>query len=404
MNSTALAKQNKEIDWVNAAFLTVTPLVGVGGTLWYAAAFGVTWLELANFVFMYFLTGMGITGGYHRYFSHRTYECGKPLQWFYALFGAAAVQNSILNWSSDHRYHHRFVDTDEDPYNILKGAFYAHMGWIFFKDTRDPKTKFDNVPDLMKNPIVMFQHRYYLPLLVAMCFVLPALIGATQGRALGGLLWGGFLRVAVVHHLTWFINSLAHLWGARPYSLEDTARDNGWLGPFTFGEGYHNFHHRFQADYRNGLRWWQFDITKWWINALYYAGFVTKLRRVPDTVILKARLEVEMKAVAKRLAAAQAPERMWSKVFSRMESGRKRLELAYANFQIAKLEYKRQKDAWSAEMRRQWAEKVAGYEQDFEEARRRWGSMVKAMHRIPQPAPSLLSFTVVLDILKYRLF
>ncbi|MBI4422542.1 MAG: fatty acid desaturase [Elusimicrobia bacterium] len=400
-----MTKGNKEIDPVNAAFLILTPLIGVGGTLWYAWNFGVTGLEVAIFVAMYLFTGMSITGGYHRFYSHRTYECGKPLQLFYLAFGAAAVQNSVLNWASDHRYHHRFVDTDEDPYNILKGAFYAHMGWIFYKDTRDPRARFQNSPDLLRDRWVMFQHRRYLPLLVLFGFALPAAVGALEGRALGGLLWGGFLRVVVVHHMTWFINSLAHLWGSRPYSLQDTARDNWWLGPFTFGEGYHNFHHKFQADYRNGLRWWQFDMTKWWLNTLYALGLVTKLRRVPEAAILKARLQVEMQGVARRLAAANASERMWAKVQARLDIGRRRLEAAMVSYHGAKLEYRRQKDQWSADMRRQWAEKLACYEADFEDARRRWRSTLKAMHRIPQPAAQgLLSFTVILDVLKYRLF
>lgn len=405
MEQSSLAKQNQQIDWVNAAFLTLTPLIGIGGTLWYARNYGVTWVDLTIFVVMYLATGMSVTGGYHRYYSHRTYDCGLPVRLFYLAFGSAAVQNSVLSWSSDHRYHHRYVDTDNDPYNILEGAFYAHMGWIFYKDTRDRVERFNNVPDLLKDRCVMFQHRHYLPLLVLFGFIVPTLLGALAGRPLGGLLWGGFLRIVVVHHMTWFINSLAHMWGSRPYSLEDTARDNWWLGPFTFGEGYHNFHHKFQADYRNGLRWWQFDLTKWWINALYFLGLVTKMRRIPEPVILKARLEVEMQAVARRLAAANASERMWARVQYRLEQGRLRLEAAMASYQTARLEYKRQKDAWSAEMRRQWAEKLDAYEADLEEARARWRAMVKAMHRIPQPsAQGLLSFTVIVDILKYRLF
>lgn len=405
MQQSSLAKSNKHIDPVNAAFLTLTPLIGILGTLWYSHHYGVTWVDLAIFVVMYLATGMGITGGYHRYYSHLTYDCTKPVQLFYLAFGAAAAQNSVLNWASDHRYHHRYVDTDEDPYNILKGAFYAHMGWIFYKDDRDQAGRFENVPDLLKDRWVMFQHRHYLPLLVLFGFILPTLAGALAGRPLGGLLWGGFLRTVVVHHMTWFINSLAHLWGARPYSLKDTARDNWWLGPFTFGEGYHNFHHKFQADYRNGLRWWQFDMTKWWINTLYVFGLVTKMRRIPEPVILKAKLAVEMEAVARRLAAANASERMWAKVQYRLDLGRQRLESAMVSYQAAKLEYRRQKDAWSAEMRRQWAEKLEAHQADFEEARARWRAMVKAMHRIPQPsAHGLLSFTVILDVLKYRLF
>ncbi|UPT72716.1 MAG: fatty acid desaturase [Elusimicrobiota bacterium] len=192
--------------------------------------YGFTWLELANFLVMFVLTSVSITGGYHRLFSHKSYEASTPLKLFYLVFGAAAVENSLLKWASDHRYHHSYVDQPEDPYNILKGGLYAHMGWIFLKDTRDER-RFGNVPDLMKDKLVMWQHRYYLPLVILFTFALPTWIGLIQGRPVGGLLWGGFLRVVMVHHTTFFINSLAHLYGTKPYSLKDTARDSWWLAP-----------------------------------------------------------------------------------------------------------------------------------------------------------------------------
>ncbi len=400
-----IARPNEHPDWVNIAFLLLTPIIAFGGTAWYVYYHGVTKLELANFTVMYFLTGLSITAGYHRYFSHRTYECSKPLQLLYLIFGAAAVQNSVLNWCSDHRYHHRYVDTNEDPYNILRGGLYAHIGWILYKDTRAVNIKYKNIPDLLKNPLVVWQDKWYLFIVVVASFALPAYIGLIEGRPVGGLLWGGFLRVVVVHHMTFFINSLAHMWGTKPYSEKDTARDNWWLGPFTFGEGYHNFHHKFQADYRNGVRWYQFDLAKWWLFVMKLLGQARHFSRTPEPLILKAKLEVQMRHVEARLAAAGAPERMWQLVQGRMEMGRVRFEQALVQYHEAKLEYTRQKDEWTKEVRRQWAEKLEFYQDDLDDARKRWAEMIRAMNRIPHPsAQGLLSLTFVLDLLKTRVW
>lgn len=405
MKSSSLVRStsNSAYDWVNIVFLFVTPIIAVLGTAAWVWHNGVTWLEIANFFFFWLLTGIGITAGYHRHFSHRAYDCNKPLQLFYLLFGAAAVQNSALNWCSDHRYHHRFVDTEEDPYNILRGGLYAHILWIFYNDERDVHNRFKNIPDLLKNPLVVWQDRWYLALVVLVSFVLPTLVGFfDDGRYLGHLLWAGFLRIVIVHHMTFFINSLAHLVGSRPYSLVDTARDNWMLSPFTFGEGYHNFHHKFQADYRNGIKWYHFDMGKWWINAFHAIGWATRLSRTPEPLILKAKLEVDMQNVEKLLQQAQAPERMWQGVQYRLENGRKRFEQAYAQYQLAKVEYKARSDQWSADMRRQWEEKLSAYRAELDDARRRWQDLIKAMHRVPAPtARGLASFAFVVDILKH---
>src|SRR5579883_1239579 len=240
--------QQKPYNYVNIAFLVITPLIALIGTSWCVHAYGVRACDLFIFFLMYYLTGLGITAGYHRYYSHRTYECSKPLQLLYLLFGGASSENSVLNWASDHRDHHRFVDREEDPYNIYKGALYAHMGWIFYKDTRDPAVRFKNCPDLLKDPLVMWQDRWYVAIVAVAGFAFPTLLGALFGRPWSGLFWGGFLRVVIVQHMTFLINSAAHMWGTRPYTEDNTARDSWWLGMFTFGEGYHNFHHKFQAD------------------------------------------------------------------------------------------------------------------------------------------------------------
>ncbi len=193
MNATAtqnVGARKRPLDWVNIAFLFLTPIIAFGGTIWYAYYHGITRLELANFFVMYLLTGISITGGYHRYYTHKSYDCSKALELFYLIFGAAAVENSVLNWASDHRYHHRFVDTDEDPYHILRGGLYAHVGWMFHKDARSIHQRYKNIPDLLKNPLVVWQDRWYLFLVVIASFALPAYVGLIEGRPVGGLLWG----------------------------------------------------------------------------------------------------------------------------------------------------------------------------------------------------------------------
>lgn len=393
------------MDWVNSAFLVGTPLVAVVGAIWYTAAAGFSWWDMSIWFVMHCLTSVSVTGGYHRLYSHRAYDASKAVQLFYLIFGASAVENSLLNWASDHRYHHRYVDKNEDPYNILKGGLYAHMGWIFYKDTRDQKRRFENVPDLLKDPLVMWQHRYYLPLVIAVTFLLPTLLGLLAGRPLGGLIWGGFVRVVIVHHTTFFINSLAHLYGSRPYSLTDTARDSWWLAPLTFGEGYHNFHHKFQADYRNGIKWWQFDATKWFIAALAWCGQTWRLKRTPEPLILKARLAVEKELIAQRLAEARASDKMWQRITARLEAGSRRVQEAHAAYLVARAEYRHRAEEWTADTRRRWEGKLAAHQADYEAAMIRWREMMRAMNRLPQPSASgLLSVATVLEVLKHRVF
>jgi stearoyl-CoA desaturase (Delta-9 desaturase) len=202
------------------------------------------------------------------------------------LFGAASVQNSVLHWANNHRIHHSKVDKDEDPYNIKRGFFWAHIGWVLY---RDHEHEFRRVKDLRADPLVRWQHRYYVPLAIAAGALLPTLLGALWGDAIGGLLIAGFLRLVVQYHITFATNSLAHTLGARPYDRSTSARDHFLTAVLTLGEGYHNFHHRFQNDYRNGVRRRDFDPTKWLIWSLSRVGAVRNLRRVPKEKIIRAR-------------------------------------------------------------------------------------------------------------------
>jgi stearoyl-CoA desaturase (Delta-9 desaturase) len=224
------------------------------------------------------------------------------------LFGAAAFEDSALDWASDHREHHKHVDhEDDDPYAISKGFFWAHMGWIFFKLYPRPLA---NVGDLKKDPLVMWQHRYHRPLGFAVGMILPTILGFLYGgweSALGAFLISGVARLVCVQHCTFFINSLCHTIGKRPYDSSTSARDSWIMAIFTFGEGYHNYHHSFQHDYRNGVKPWQWDPTKWAIWTLSKLGLATELRRVPEEKIVLAELR-EMKD---RAAAQIASGSTW---------------------------------------------------------------------------------------------
>jgi stearoyl-CoA desaturase (Delta-9 desaturase) len=251
-------------------------------------------------VFLY-LNGLSITGGYHRLWAHKAYEAHPALKWFYAFWGAGALQNSILVWASDHRRHHRHVDDNEqDPYSAGRGLWFSHMGWML-RNYPSGDNDFSNARDLQRDPIVMFQHRHYVALTTFMNLAPALLLGAILGDVIGTVLLVGLLRLVVNHHVTFFINSLAHFWGTRPYTEDNSARDNGVLAFLTYGEGYHNYHHIFQNDYRNGIRWWQWDPTKWLIAACARLGLARNLNRVPDFRIQRAMVDAQFARARREL-------------------------------------------------------------------------------------------------------
>lgn len=267
--------------------LTLVPLWGV-----YHGYSGVQWAWALAFLY---LNGLAITGGYHRLWSHRAYEAHWTLRLWFALWGAGALQNSILIWASDHRRHHRHVDDDQrDPYSAGRGLWFSHMGWML-RDYETNAEDFSNARDLERDPIVAWQHKHYLALTTLMNVGLPLLLGLALGDVVGTLLLVGLARLVLNHHVTFFINSLAHFWGSRPYTDENSARDNGFLAFLTYGEGYHNFHHIFQSDYRNGIRWYQWDPTKWMIALCARLGLANNLKRTPDFRIQRALLDMQFK-------------------------------------------------------------------------------------------------------------
>ena len=294
------------VNWTSSIFLIVTFFTALIGTPIYFLKFGVDPFLIGLFLVYAFLTGISITLGYHRLFSHRAFKASAPVKLGTLVFGACAFEDSALDWSSDHRQHHKFVDQDDDPYDITKGFLWAHIGWIFFKLYPRPLA---NVADLKKDPLVMWQHRWHRAIGMIVGLVLPTLIGLFWSGpvgALGAFLIAGVTRIVVVQHCTFFINSLCHTLGNRPYDSRTTARDSSLMALLTYGEGYHNYHHTFQHDYRNGVKPWQFDPTKWAIWTLSKLGLASELRRVPAEKILLAELRETRRQAEIRLAELEA--------------------------------------------------------------------------------------------------
>jgi len=289
-------------NWVAIFALVFLPIVAVIAIPLYAYHYD---FSLAAWISMFVLLGvssLGITAGYHRLWAHRAFEATLPLKIILMVMGTFAVQNSILYWGSGHRTHHRHVDDiEKDPYSIKNGFWYAHMGWML-RDYPAAEPNYKNAPDLLNDKLVMFQHKYYVPMVIGVHSAILLPIGWAVGDMGGVLLLGGLMRLILSHHVTFFINSLCHMWGKRPYTDENTARDNFVLAIATWGEGYHNYHHIFQYDYRNGVKWWQYDPTKWLIWTCSKLGLAKNLRRIPSFNIKKAELAMRFKYAEQDLA------------------------------------------------------------------------------------------------------
>lgn len=380
-----MEKPAKQKDWINILFLSLTPLIGVVGTAAYALVNGVQWWQPVLLVVSFSLVSFSVTAGYHRGFSHKSYQIHPVLQAYYLFFGAMALQNSVLKWSADHRDHHRYVDRDWDPYSIRRGGLWAHMFWLFYKEPHE--RSYDEVPDLTQNKMVMWQYRWSHAIGLIGGLGIPTAIGALFGSPLAGLLWGGFLRIALIHHTTFLVNSVAHLYGTRPYTEENSARDNGLLAFITNGEGYHNFHHKFPADFRNGIRWYQWDPTKWLIQTLGFLGLAQDLKKTPSAVIEKSRLRMKLVHAEHRLELV--PSEIGDAIRLRMEKAHHALDRAAARWHEMDAERREMVSRGrkrSAEFRKSWKEAVAAYKLSLAEARREWRQASRMLAQLPQQA------------------
>ena len=290
-----MANHLKKICWRVTLFLILNPLISAVALVLYFVfskaytSSEVLWISVFALVFALF-TNLSITMGYHRLWSHKTFEAHPLLEKILLLISAGAFQGSALKWASDHRIHHRFEDTDRDPYNINRGFWHAHMGWMMKHETVSLPI---NAPDLAKNKWIKNQHDNYWIWSLGVGFIFPMFIGHLMGNAFLGLFIAGGLRIFLTQQSTFLVNSLSHTHGRTSYSSVKSARDSILVAVLTHGEGYHNFHHKFQFDYRNGIRWYHWDPTKWCIGLCSLLGLAWDLRRTSDVMIVKARLQAD---------------------------------------------------------------------------------------------------------------
>jgi stearoyl-CoA desaturase (delta-9 desaturase) len=336
-------------NWTTTLMFALTFAVAVSVVPWYGLTHGYSAAAWLWFVVILSANELAITCGYHRLFAHVTYEARPVLKIVYLLFGAMALQNSALLWSAGHRAHHRYIDDPErDPYCARRGFWFSHIGWML-RDYPSGEPDLSFVRELQNDPLVMWQHRNYLAIALAMNFGVPVLLGWASGDVIGVLLLAGVLRLVVSHHLTFCINSLAHMIGSRPYTEDNTARDNAAVALLTFGEGYHNFHHMFAHDYRNGVRWWQWDPSKWLIRLMSWVGLARNLKSVPWFRIQRARLETQFRRAERELERqAGGP---------RFEQLKARIAEEYAAFHAAVATWNQVREQWLQATRRAVAER-----------------------------------------------
>jgi stearoyl-CoA desaturase (Delta-9 desaturase) len=298
MNRPSLAARETEPvlhetrDRIITGVVTIVPFLALGAVGWQAWANLLHWSDVAVFAIMYVVTGLGITVGFHRYFTHRSFKTSRSLRVIFAVLGSAAIEGPVISWVADHRKHHRFSDREGDPHSphvghgggwkgALSGLAHAHLGWLFIHTERGAKCRY--APDLLKDPIVNFVDRTFIWWALsgfAMSFGLGWAIGGTWLAALTGLLWGGGVRMLVVHHVTYSINSLCHFFGRRRFTTPDHSRNLLWLAIPSFGESWHNNHHAFPTSAFHGLRRWEVDPSALVIRALEAAGLVWEVVRV----------------------------------------------------------------------------------------------------------------------------
>ncbi|AEO66985.1 767ff969-1030-495c-8f3a-8f34f4ba314a [Thermothielavioides terrestris] len=288
----------QHVNWLNTTFILIIPLVGMIASYWVplqpkTAIFAVVY---------YFYSGLGITAGYHRLWAHSSYKASLPLKIFLAAGGSAAVEGSARWWSSLHRSHHRYTDTDKDPYSVRKGLLYSHIGWMVMKQNPRRIGRTD-ITDLNEDPVVVWQHRHFIKCVVTMALIVPTLVcGFGWGDFLGGYVYAGILRIFFIQQATFCVNSLAHWLGDQPFDDRNSPRDHVLTALVTLGEGYHNFHHEFPSDFRNAIEWWQYDPTKWFIWTMKQLGLAWNLKKFPQNEIEKGRVQQLQKKLDQKRA------------------------------------------------------------------------------------------------------
>jgi stearoyl-CoA desaturase (Delta-9 desaturase) len=295
---------HEKLDRFATATVSVVPFLALGVVCWQVWAELLHWSDIAVFAILYVLTGLGVTVGFHRLFTHRAFATKAWLRGVFAVCGSAAIEGPVISWVADHRKHHAFADQPGDPHSphvdhgvgwrgALRGLAHAHMGWLFLHTQRGARKRY--APDLLADPVVSFVDRTFLYWAIGglgAAFGLGWLIGGTLTAALTGLLWGGAVRLLVLHHVTFSINSLCHFFGRRRFATGDESRNLAWLSVLSFGEAWHNNHHAFPTSAAHGLRWWEFDSSSLVIHGLEKAGLAWDVVRI-DPARQQKKLLVE---------------------------------------------------------------------------------------------------------------
>ena len=283
---------HETLDRFATGTVSVVPFLALGVVCWQVWAELLHWSDIAVFAILYVLTGFGVTVGFHRLFTHRAFATKRWLRGVFAALGSAAIEGPVISWVADHRKHHAFSDQPGDPHSphvdhgvgwrgALRGLVHAHMGWLFLHTQRGSRQRY--APDLLADPVVSFVDRTFLYWAIGglgAAFGLGWLIGGTLTAALTGLLWGGAVRLLVLHHVTFSINSLCHFFGRRRFDTGDESRNLAWLSLLSFGEAWHNNHHAFPTSAAHGLRWWEIDTSSLLIRGLERVGLAWDVVRI----------------------------------------------------------------------------------------------------------------------------
>jgi stearoyl-CoA desaturase (delta-9 desaturase) len=280
------------LDRVITAVITAVPPILLGVAAWQMWSHQLHWRDVAIFLIMYLPIGLGVTVGFHRLLTHRSFKTSPALRGLFAILGTMAIEGPVISWVADHRKHHAYTDRPGDPHSphvdhgvglrgALRGLLHAHVGWLFDHQQRGARERF--APDLVADPVVSWVDRTFVLWSLAglaIPFAMGYAIGGTSTAGLEGMLWGGAMRVLVLHHVTYSINSLCHFFGRRRFATGDHSRNLSWLAPLSFGEAWHNNHHAFPTSAMHGLKRAELDLSGLLISGMERLGLVWDVQRV----------------------------------------------------------------------------------------------------------------------------